>query len=40
MVNLINGYGPQESDSISDKMEFFTCFETAIAGAMLTGNMI
>ena len=29
-VNLINGYGPQESDPFSDKLEFFSCFETAI----------
>ena len=39
-VSLINGYGPQESDPISDKMEFFTCLETAFQSAILNGNLI
>lgn len=39
-VRLINGYGPQESDAISDKLEFFTGFESAIKGAKLNGNLI
>ena len=39
-VNLINGYGPQETDSISNKMEFFTCFETAIQRALLNDSLI
>ena len=32
-VRLINGYGPQESDPSSDKLEFFTVFESAIKSA-------
>ena len=29
-VNLINGYGPQETETIEEKIKFFSCFETAI----------
>ena len=39
-VSLINGYGPQEGDPISEKMKFFTCLETAIISAKLNGNLI
>ena len=39
-VCLINGYGPQESDPISEKTKFFTCFETAIISARMKGNLI
>ena len=39
-VRLINGYGPQESDPSSDKLEFFTVFESAIKSAHLNGNLI
>jgi hypothetical protein len=38
-VSLINGYGPQEYDPISEKMKFFTAFETAIINAKLNGNL-
>ena len=39
-VSLINGYGPQENDLISSKLEFFTCFEKAIKSSKLNGNLI
>ena len=39
-VRLINGYGPQEYDQNSQKMEFFTAFETAIQSAYLNGDLI
>ena len=39
-VCLINGYRPQENDTMSEKMNFFTCFETAIVTGKLNGNLI
>ena len=39
-VSLINGYDPQETDAINERMQFFTCFETAIQSSMLNGNLI
>ena len=39
-VNLINGYGPQESDANSVKLSFFSSFETAIQSAVLTGTLM
>ena len=39
-VHLINGYGPQESDAISLKDEFFMAFESAIQSAILNGDLI
>ena len=39
-VRLINGYGPQESETICEKMKFFTAFESAIISAKLNGNLI
>ena len=39
-VRLINGYGPQESDPVSEKMKFFASFESAIQSAKLNGNLL
>ena len=39
-VNLINGYGPQESETMEEKLKFFSCFETAIKNSKLNGSLI
>ena len=39
-INLINGYGPQESETMEEKLKFFSCFETAIVNSKLNGNLI
>ena len=39
-VSLINGYGPQESESLSEKMEFFNCLEVSIIKSKMRGDFI
>ena len=39
-INLINGYGPQESETMEEKLKFFSCFETAIKNSKLNGSLI
>ena len=39
-VRPINGYGPQECDQSSKKVEFFTAFESAIKSATLNDECI
>ena len=39
-VRLINGYGPQECDPISEKLEFFSAFESAIESGNSNGELI
>ena len=39
-VNLINGYGPQEADTLTEKMNFFNSFESAIVEGLLSGNLV
>ena len=39
-VSLINGYGPQESESLSEKMEFFNCLEVSIIKSRMRGDFI
>ena len=39
-VSLINGYGPQESDPMGEKIQFFSSFETAVQSGTLRGDLI
>ena len=39
-VSLIIGYGPQESDPMGEKIQFFSSFETAVQSGILRGDLI